>query len=100
MNIQWSPSPEAIRLADEQPWTGPLSGAFRPAPYSVFLRVTVTGTLMWLFATVSVVWWSRVSERHSTTLLILGLIGIGFTAMLGLQALLLEPVRFRRAAPT
>lgn len=36
MTIRWSPSPEEIRLADEQPCTGPRFGAFRPAKYETF----------------------------------------------------------------
>ena len=99
MNIRWSPTPEAIRLADEQPWTGPLTRAFRPAKYEVFLRTIVTGTLMYAFSAIAIIWWSLVYPRHATALLVLGVAALAYTIVLTLQVLLLEPVKFVRAAP-
>jgi class 3 adenylate cyclase len=99
MNIRWSPSPEAIRLADAQPWDGPLSRAFRPAGYQVYLRTLVIGTVMYLCTDAAIIWWSVVSARHGVVLLILGLAATVFTAILTLTILLLEPAKFRRTAP-
>lgn len=103
MNLAWTPSAEAIRLADEQPWDGPAARFMRPLTYEAVLRCWIAAVTLWALAGVSILAadasFGDIGRTPRLRLAAIGISVIAYAALLLVIVLVAPPSKLRRYTP-